>query len=148
MQRRKVLLPEPEGPTMPSTSFGDTSRSMPWSTSSRPKLLCTASAFTMGATLMSSMPPGERHRYLHRRRRRCMESEQHPPEPLKWGERRASQRAASKMSLDVILANRKNRRHHQVPDAGHDQQFEDVVGRGRNLLLACEQLCDRGREGE
>src|SRR5438445_6040928 len=140
MQRRKVLLPEPEGPIMHSTSFGDTSRSMPWSTSSRPKLLCTASALTMGTGLIALMPPGKQYGQLLRGRRRRMEGEQHPPEPLKWGQRHPSQRTASEMSLDVILANGEDRRHHQVPDACHDQEFEDVVGRGRNLLLAREQL--------
>ncbi len=48
MQRRKVLFPEPEGPMMHITSRGATSMSMPRSTSLRPKLLCTASARTMG----------------------------------------------------------------------------------------------------
>ena len=36
MQRRKVLLPEPDGPIRHSTSPGATSRSIPFSTSSRP----------------------------------------------------------------------------------------------------------------
>ena len=48
MQRRKVLLPEPDGPTMHITSRGATSRSMPRSTSRRPYDLWTASARTIG----------------------------------------------------------------------------------------------------
>src|SRR5680860_1691970 len=42
-QRRKVLLPDPEGPITHSTSPSATSQSMPLSTSSFPKLLCRPS---------------------------------------------------------------------------------------------------------
>ncbi len=48
MQRRNVLLPEPDGPSRHITSPGWTDRSMPLSTSSLPKDLWTASALTMG----------------------------------------------------------------------------------------------------
>ena len=49
MQRRKVDLPEPDGPMMQATSPGCTTMSTPRSTSVEPKLLCTPSASTMGA---------------------------------------------------------------------------------------------------
>src|SRR2546421_1575015 len=150
MHRKKVLLPEPDGPIRQSTSFGDTSRSMSLSTSSRPKLFCTASALTMAGLLtLTVLAAGHgrcRWRQLRRRWRRRVEREQHPPEPLKRSRWRPPQRTAAEMSFDVILADGKDRCHDQVPDAGYDQQFEDVVGRGGNLLLAGKKLRDRGRE--
>lgn len=48
MHRRKVDLPEPEGPMRQNTSPGFTSRSMPLSTSTWPKDLWTPSALTIG----------------------------------------------------------------------------------------------------
>ena len=48
MQRMNVLLPEPEGPMRQSTSPRLTVRSMPRSTSSRPKCLLTCRASTIG----------------------------------------------------------------------------------------------------
>src|SRR4051812_49153571 len=48
MQRRNVDLPEPDGPTMHITSPLPTSSVMPLSTCKAPKLLQTASAFTIG----------------------------------------------------------------------------------------------------
>ena len=48
MQRRNVDLPEPDGPMTHITSPRWTVRSMPLSTSSRPKRLCTPSASTIG----------------------------------------------------------------------------------------------------
>ena len=47
MQRSKVVLPEPLGPTMTTTSPGATRRSMPWSTSNLPKNLCTSWTTTL-----------------------------------------------------------------------------------------------------
>src|ERR1700686_1258395 len=108
MQRRNVLLPEPEGPIMHMTSLGWTSRSMPRSTSSRPKLLCTASALTMGIGLMSLVPPGEQHGKLRLGRRWGREGEQHAAEALQWGRGEPTQGAASEASLDVILADGKD----------------------------------------
>src|SRR6202047_519255 len=108
MQRRNVLLPEPEGPIMHMTSFGWTSRSMPRSTSSRPKLLCTASALTMGIGFMSLVPPGEQHGQLLLGRRWRMEGEEHAPEALQWCRGEPTLGAASEASLDVVLADRKD----------------------------------------
>src|SRR5680860_1870040 len=42
-QRRKVLLPDPDGPITHSTSPSATAQSMPLSTSNFPKLLCRPS---------------------------------------------------------------------------------------------------------
>ncbi len=49
MQRSSVDFPEPDGPMMQTTSCRATSKSMPRSTSSLPKLLCKPSPSTMGA---------------------------------------------------------------------------------------------------
>ena len=58
MQRRKVDLPEPDGPIRHSTSPAPTSRLMPFSTSRRPKRLWTRSAMTIGgAAGTSSVAP-------------------------------------------------------------------------------------------
>ena len=49
MQRSSVVLPEPEGPTMATTSPRATSIETPHSTSSAPKLLCRSTIRTSGA---------------------------------------------------------------------------------------------------
>src|ERR1700732_434517 len=117
MQRRKVLWPEPDGPIMHMTSFGATSRSMPRRTSSRPKLLCTASALTMGVEFMASVSPRENHRELLGRRRWRVKGKEHPAEALDRRQRQAAQRTPGEVSLDVVLPDRQDRRHRQVPDA-------------------------------
>src|SRR5438270_7664100 len=152
MQRRKVLFPEPDGPIMHITSRGLTSRSMPRSTSSLPKFFCTASALTIGALLISTVfaagygRPGWHQLWWGRRW--GVEGEQHPPESLQRCERLLPGGAAAEASLDVVLADRQDRRHHHVPDARDDQQFENVVGRGRDLLLSSEQLGHASPEGQ
>src|SRR5713101_6809914 len=124
MQRRNVLLPEPEGPIMHITSPGETSRSMPRSTSSRPKLLCTASALTMGVALMSSMPSRERHWQLRRRRR--VEGKEYSPQPLDRRLRQLALRAPGEVPLEVKLSDRQDRGHEQIPDADDEDQLDDV----------------------
>src|SRR3954470_18506727 len=47
-QRSSVLLPEPEGPMMNTSSCGATDRSMPRRTSVRPKLLCRPRTWRIG----------------------------------------------------------------------------------------------------
>src|SRR5579859_1530847 len=115
MQRRNVLFPEPDGPMMHSTSLGATSRLIPRSTCSRPKLLWTASARTMAVLLMSSMLGCNP---------RCgsMEGDEHTPEALPWRGRKIASGAAREIALQVVLANGQHRREHEVPDADHNQQ--------------------------
>src|SRR5260370_42007317 len=108
MQRRNVLLPDPDGPITHITSFGWTSRSIPRSTSSRPKLLCTASALTIGLALTSARLPAER--------------EQHAPEPLKRCRGQLALRPTAEVALQVVLADGQDRRHHQVPEAEHARE--------------------------
>src|SRR3989442_10437246 len=127
MQRRNVLLPEPEGPIMHMTSRGATSRSMPRKTSSRPKFLWTASALTIGAPCMSAMLAGQHGRYFRGTGRRSMEGHQDPPKPLKWGQRQSPLRAAAEISLEVVLPYRQDRGHQQIPDAGDNEQLQDSV---------------------
>src|SRR3954452_20170971 len=54
MQRRNVLLPEPEGPMMHDTSPRGTSSETPASACSAPKYLCTSTAVTIAS--MASGP--------------------------------------------------------------------------------------------
>src|SRR5712691_10322644 len=144
MQRRNVLLPEPDGPIMHITSWGATSRSMPRSTSSRPKLLCTASALTIG-TPPISVRPRQRHRRLEWRRRNTT-GEEDLLEPLPWRWRQLTLGASRVVPLEVVLADGQDRRHRQVPDAGHDRQLHDgEIGAG-DLLRSCEQLWHGGHE--
>src|SRR5438105_3784494 len=121
MQRRNVLLPEPEGPIMHMTSFWETSSSIPRNTSSRPKLLCTASALTIGAPYKSSMPPGQQHWLLRQRRRWRVEGDEHPAEALEGRQGQTALSAASEITFQVVLADGQDRRHRQVPDAGDDR---------------------------
>ena len=51
MQRRRVDLPPPEGPSSTKVCRGKTSKSMPFRTSSLPNDFHTCSAFTMGVPL-------------------------------------------------------------------------------------------------
>src|SRR5262245_20610922 len=59
MQRTKVLLPEPDGPTMHSTSPLRTSRSIPRRTSLAPKCLRTPSARTMTSAMLGRSYTGD-----------------------------------------------------------------------------------------
>ena len=56
MQRRKVLLPEPEAPIIDTTSPSCAVSDTPFSTSRRPKLLCRSSTTTAGWPF-GSLPP-------------------------------------------------------------------------------------------
>src|SRR6266550_4270180 len=140
MQRRKVLLPEPDGPIMHMTSLGETSRSIPRRTSSRPKLLWTASALTIGALLISAMLARERHRCLRRNRRRGMERDEHAAEALQRRGWQSALGAPAEMTLQVVLADRQDRGHRQVPHAGDDRQLDHLESSSGNLLLSGEQL--------
>src|ERR1700682_6776542 len=109
MQRRKGLFPDPEGPIMHMTSFGLPSRSMPRSPSSRPKLLCTASALTIGIGLIPSMPSGEQYGQFLCSRRRRMEGDQHLAEALQRGQRESALGAAAEIALQVVLTDGQDR---------------------------------------
>src|SRR5487761_1436573 len=126
MQRRNVLLPEPVGPMMHITSFGKTSRSMPRSTSKRPKLLCTASALTIGVAAISVMQAGQRWGCFRRLGRRRVKGEEHPAEPLQRRQWQFTLRAAREVTLDVVLADGEDRGHGQIPEAGDDRQLDNI----------------------
>ena len=90
MQRRKVLLPDPDGPIRHITSFGATCMVMPRSTSRRPKLLWTACASTIGfgiALLSLSVRPRADGHVVRRRGRSVVEVEEHVAEALQWRRR-------------------------------------------------------------
>ena len=77
MQRRNVDLPEPDGPSMHITSPRLTSRSIPFSTSRRPKRLCTPSALTIGSVTARPRAPNAEARDSSLRR--CSEREKPRP---------------------------------------------------------------------
>ncbi len=56
-QRMKVVLPEPDGPMMTTTSWRLTVSEMPLSTSTRPKDLWTSTASTTLSTVAAAAPP-------------------------------------------------------------------------------------------
>ncbi len=88
MQRRNVDLPEPDGPSRHITSPGCTSSVMPFSTSRRPKRLCTASALTIGVA----------HRPGGRMREQALRA------AARAGPACARARAAPVAALEVVLA--------------------------------------------
>ena len=115
MQRRNVDLPEPDGPEQAHhLAAAATSSVMPFSTSRRPKRLCTPSALTIGSALIGRAPSLGRRGVADRagsRRSRCS-----------GVGGCVARRAAAEAALDVVLADREHRRDDQVPDARHDQQ--------------------------
>src|ERR1700716_935374 len=102
----------------------------------------------MGIVFMASMAPGEQDRLLGRVWRRTVEGEQHAPNPLEGCQRLAPMRATPEIALEVELADRENRGHQQVPDAGDDRELDHLIGCARNLLRTGEQFWDRGNESE
>src|SRR5512132_3047940 len=141
MQRRKVLLPDPDGPTITMTSPRPTSRSMPLRTSRRPKRLCTFSALTMGPVLASLAAPVVSALRLivlpppvASTLSRCARSSKAPAAALgpEAGERpRERQRSlaaagpAGEAALQEVLADAGHGRDGQVPDRDREQQLED-----------------------
>src|SRR5207302_7278028 len=142
MQRRNVLLPDPDGPIRHSTSLGATSRSIPRSTSSRPNRLCTASAFTMGSDVMPIAYPVAMLAPRRRSRRPRMEGEQRAAKSWERRRRQLALRASREVPLDVVLAESQDRGHHQIPGADDEQELDDgEVGAG-DLFSSREQLDD------
>src|SRR5580704_10961298 len=99
MQRRKVLFPEPDGPMRQRTSPRSTVRSMPRSTSSRPNVLRTCTALTMGSA-MGSHPGG----LGQRRRRLDTDPEDALSQTLDGGGGKRAGRSPGVVALDVVLA--------------------------------------------
>ena len=121
MQRRKVDLPEPDGPIRQTTSFGLTAIEIPLRTSRRPNHLWTASALTTGSPpvcppRLIAMPPkllGVRIVVA-------------PGDPTEDAiEERLGSRcgpASSVVALQEVLADREHRGRGEVPDRDHDQE--------------------------
>src|SRR6266576_2426398 len=78
--------------------------------------------------------------------RRGMKRDEHAAEALEWGEGQPALGAAAEATLQIILADRQDRGHRQVPDAGDDRQFDHLEGGAGNLLRAREELGYRGHE--
>src|SRR2546428_12619765 len=131
------------------TSLGKTSRSMPRSTSRRPKFLCTASDLTIGCPFMSAMLAWQRDRSRDGSRGWWrVESEEHPPEALEGRGWQLPLRAPAEISLEVVLPYRQDRGHQQIPDAGDNQQLQDSVRGGGNLCPASGKLSDHSGGGQ
>src|SRR5262245_61636543 len=127
MQRRKVDLPEPDAPSRTTTSRGCTSMSMPLSTSRWPKLLCTASAFTIGLRSMVSVAaPPPRSVSMGNILR------------LRAGPGLAGAEPLAEVPLDVELADHQHAGQGQVPQAGRDQHREHLEGAGADRLELVE----------
>src|SRR3954451_16866878 len=128
MQRRNVLLPEPEGPMMHDTSPRGTSSETPASACSAPKYLCTSTAVTI-ASMRSGPLRLERHDGLRA--------------PLAA--------ALREVSLQKVLADLEHRNDDEVPDGGDDQELDDarvgVVDRLRvaQALGVADDALDRGQ---
>src|SRR4029077_7999848 len=110
----------------------------------------TASARTIGVTMTSLPTPLNRKRRfrLQREGRLRVKSEQHAAKPL---QRRGWQLAlgtARVIPLHVVLTEREDRRHREVPGARDEQQLNDVEVRAGDLLGPGEELGDGGDEGQ
>src|SRR4029453_3895728 len=115
MQRRKVDLPEPDAPSRTTTWPGSTSMSMPLSTSRWPKLLCTASALTIG------VPSPGPAAALPARSVSMARSLRPRPGPYLSGAE-----PLGEVPLDIELANHQHAGQGQVPKAGRDQHREHL----------------------
>src|SRR5204862_601473 len=97
MQRRKVLLPEPDGPTMQRTSLRSSASETPASAVNLPKRWTTSVAMTILGTLCTRLPG------------------------ILVGA--AAALAAREVPLEEILADREHRHDDEVPDRRDDQEL-------------------------
>src|SRR5690242_20119803 len=107
MQRRNVVLPEPDGPSRHTTSRLLTSRSMPLRTSVPWNALCTLTACTSGispAISVASLGDSGRLR-----------------------PRRLGAEPTAEASLQEVLADHHDAREDQVVDRGRDEHGERLV---------------------
>src|ERR1035441_4199004 len=126
MQRRKVLLPEPEGPMRQRTSPGLTTRSMPLRTSRRPKDLWTWVARTIGS-LMGCQP----RCVGHGRSRLDPDVEEGLAQALDRGRGKGPSRPPRVVAIDVVLPDGEQRGEEEVPQARHQPERGDPVVGGR-----------------
>src|SRR5664279_6371683 len=122
MQRRKVLLPDPEGPMRQRTSPGLTTRSIPRSTSRRPNDLWTWVARTIG-----SLMGGQPRSVGHGRNRLDPDVEEGLADPLDGGRGKGPSRPPRVVALDVVLPDGEQRGEEEVPQARHQQERDDLV---------------------
>ena len=138
MQRKNVLLPEPDGPMMHITSPRRDLEVDAAEHLEAAEVLWTACASTIGVAISrspSSVRFGGDGHVLRQPRRRGVEVEEHSPHSLKRSFRQLAQRAPSEVALQVVLTECEDRCHQQIPDAGHDRQLDDAVIEVRDLLL-------------
>src|SRR6478735_1323795 len=110
MQRRNVLLPEPEGPMMQVTSPRETASETSFSAANVPKTLLTPAARTISFMMATS-----------RRRGRSG----HPVAPgITLGE----------IALDEVLADLEQGHDREIPARGDDQELDDAAIRVIDVL--------------
>src|SRR3990172_2005720 len=139
MQRRKVVLPEPLGPMMTTTSPRATSMSTPRSTSSRPKRLWTSTARTIDSAIAPTFyaaperssnaapAPHERQRPREQRLR---------PLPLGDGEG----------ALELRLEKAEDGDEHEIPEGRHRVQLHHLEALRSLYLRRVRQLHDADGE--
>ena len=113
MQRRNVLLPEPDGPIRHVTSPRATVRSTPLQH-------LDAGVGLVDARSLRPSARSRRRSDLHAALRAVLRGDaaQVAPQSLHRRRRRRAQRAASEVALEVELADREHRRHDEVPETG------------------------------
>src|SRR5215207_3950453 len=135
MHRRKVDLPDPDGPMTHMTSRGATSRLMPLSTSKWPNFLWTSSALTIGvgpgAAGASPDPTGSDTMAASCHRGRTLDAANSTAEP------------SAKVSLQEVLPDHQHAGHRQVPQACGDEHREDLERPVAHRLKLEEQVSGR-----
>src|SRR5258708_3021459 len=139
MQRRNVDFPEPDGPRTTTTSPGATSRSMPLSTSSRSKDLCTLRALTKGGGT-SDGAPSPSGRCTVMLRAGTTASDRPLPKAVPCA---TAFMAAPIVALDGGLHDVQDRGHHEIPGDGDEKQRDDLEGPVVDRLHGIEQIAHR-----
>src|SRR5689334_15599351 len=103
MQRRIVLLPEPEGPMMQVTSPRETESETSLSAANVPKTLLTPAARTIAFMMAASRRRGRSRRAV------------------------APAIALGEIALDEVLADLQHGHHREVPAGGDDQELDHAA---------------------
>src|ERR1700760_816206 len=126
MQRSSVDWPEPDGPSRHMTSPRATSSETPFSTSRRPKRLCTPSALTIAVAIcLDPRFVAEREHARADSLRQCL-----PAVAL----------SAAVIALEVVLPDVQHARADDVPEARRDQQRDRLEVDPVDQLRGVQQL--------
>src|SRR5665648_820095 len=138
MHRSSVDLPPPEGPSKTKVSWGMTSRSMPFNTSSLPNDFQTCSTLTMGCPTPRS---GDVAWATYEPASDMGLSPLDPPQSslLRCLGLLVAETLA-KVGLEVVLPNGQDSREEEVPETGHHDQRHDLEGLRVDVLHPAKQL--------